>query len=171
MTFNEKPLSVLILSDTHGLKKEMDEVIARHQTDYVIHCGDSELAYSELAHLESVRGNCDFDANYPEEKILTINGKRIFITHGHLYNVKSHLTGLSYRAEELEAEIICFGHTHIAGSVKEGKQIFINPGSLKQPRQYPYSTYAILRISSHLEVDFYRRGGLQVPSLSKSYKK
>ncbi len=171
MKSEENSVSILIMSDTHGLIKEIDQVVTRHQTDYVIHCGDSELAYSRLSHFESVGGNCDYDTDYPQERVLDINDQRIFVTHGHLYNVKSHLTQLSYRAEELEADIICFGHTHVAGSLREGNQLFINPGSLKQARHYPDSTYAILRLANEIVVDFYTLEGLQVSKLSKVYKK
>lgn len=57
-----------------------------------------------------------------------------FITHGHLYNIKMTLMNLAYKSEEAEADIICFGHSHAAGSeLIEGK-LFINPGSIRQPR-------------------------------------
>lgn len=170
MTSKANLTSILLMSDTHGLTKEIEHIIRRHETDFVIHCGDSELSQSRFSNVKVVRGNCDFDSSYPEELLLEINEVRIFVTHGHLLNVKSNLTNLSYRAEELKADIICFGHTHVAGSIKEGHQLFINPGSLKEPRQYPMSTYAILRLNDVYDLSFYTLDGIYLPELSKKYK-
>ncbi len=128
--------SVLITSDSHGLTKELEEMKEKHTVDLYIHCGDSELDFdaAELSPFYKVGGNCDFDSLYPDQEVLDLNGIRFFVTHGHLHQVKGNLTNLSYAAEEHRANVVCFGHTHIAGAEKIGNQLFINPGSIRMPR-------------------------------------
>src|SRR5699024_5239492 len=78
----------------------------RHEIKNLIHCGDSELDMdaSEMEGFLKVAGNCDFDARYPEEQVVDIGELKFLIVHGHLHGVKSGLTTLSYRAEELGAQ-------------------------------------------------------------------
>ncbi|WP_010651072.1 YfcE family phosphodiesterase, partial [Oceanobacillus massiliensis] len=100
---------VLILSDSHGLTDELNAIKERHQVKSMIHCGDSELDMdaAELEGFYKVAGNCDFDVRYPDEQTLEIGGLIFYVTHGHLHNVKMDLMGLSYRAKELNADVIC----------------------------------------------------------------
>lgn len=161
---------VLIMSDSHGLTQEIADIKKRHQLKYMIHCGDSELNYEaqELAGFIKVAGNCDFDSNYPNEEIIYIDGVTIYITHGHLYNVKANLMNLAYRAEETNALVICFGHTHIAGVEKVNQQLFINPGSIRLPKKRVEKTYAIMEWeqSDKIEVTFYSLKGDVIEALS-----
>lgn len=151
--------SVLITSDSHGLTKELEEMKEKHTVDLYIHCGDSELDFdaAELSPFYKVGGNCDFDSLYPDQEVLDLNGIRFFVTHGHLHQVKGNLTNLSYAAEEHRANVVCFGHTHIAGAEKIGNQLFINPGSIRMPRNRVEKTYAILswENTDQVQVDFY----------------
>ncbi|WP_062355347.1 metallophosphoesterase family protein [Bacillus kwashiorkori] len=141
-------MKVLICSDSHGLTDELIQVKQRHEADFYIHCGDSELTadHKALEGYEVVSGNCDFEPNFPNQ--LVLNAKdRIFVTHGHLYNVKSSLLSLQYQAQEHDANIICYGHSHILGIEKINNLLFINPGSLRLPRMRKEKTYVLLHIS------------------------
>jgi putative phosphoesterase len=104
-------MKALIVSDSHGLTNELEEITARHrhEANVFIHCGDSELSpnQKEIAHFLIVRGNCDFTAAFPNERIEEVEGIRFFITHGHLYNVKMSLLNLYYRAKETKANVVC----------------------------------------------------------------
>ena len=161
---------VLILSDSHGLTRELEDIKERHQLQHMIHCGDSELDYDadELEDFVKVAGNCDFDTNYPNEEKLTIDGLTFFITHGHLYNVKANLISLSYRAAEENAQVVCFGHTHIAGAEQNNKQLFINPGSIRLPKARKEKTYAIMEWENtdEINVTFYTVQGEIVEALT-----
>lgn len=154
------------MSDTHGLTKEIDLIKERHKCDLIIHCGDSELASdtSVLEGIEVVKGNCDHGEGFLEEKIIDLNnGITCFVTHGHLYGVKENLQKLSYRAEELAVNFCFFGHTHVAGSATIGNTVFINPGSLKSPKESKEKTYALLEIEdTNFNLKFYNEEGLEV---------
>ncbi|SDK41613.1 metallophosphoesterase family protein [Sediminibacillus albus] len=139
---------ILIMSDSHGLTEEVAEIKKRHhgEIDQYIHCGDSELDADagELEEFMKVAGNCDIDPRLPEEVDFSVSGTHFYVAHGHLHRVKSTLMPLSYRADEQGAQVVCFGHTHIAGAERVENKLFINPGSIMLPRGRAEKTYAIL---------------------------
>ena len=164
---------ILILSDSHGWNQEVSEIKARHQdqVDAMIHCGDSELEYDSeaLAGFEKVQGNMDMDFRFPEENDFEVGKLHFFVTHGHLLQIKSTLMHASYRAEELHANVICFGHSHVAGAEKVNDQLFINPGSIRQPRSVHPGSYAILEADDQLKeisVRFYTKEDKEITSLA-----
>jgi uncharacterized protein len=164
-------MKVLILSDSHGLTKELLDIKERHKNDveFMLHLGDSELSSQseEMSGFSVVRGNCDFDSNYPNDMIVLLNGLKVYLTHGHLYNVKMSLMNLSYRAREVGASIVCFGHSHIAGAELIDDVLFINPGSFRLPRMRKERTYVIVEVDNNqADVVFYDSEGNVVEELS-----
>jgi len=164
--------NVLIVSDSHGLTEEVQTVKERHkdEVDAMIHCGDSELEFDadEMKDYQKVRGNCDFDDRYPEDIDLDVAGMKFLATHGHLYRIKTTLMPLSYRAEEVGADIVCFGHSHMAAAEKVDHRLFINPGSIRLPRGITEKTYAIASWNgkSDVKVEFFNVEGEQIPSMT-----
>ncbi|PLR98065.1 metallophosphoesterase [Bacillus sp. T33-2] len=164
---------ILIVSDSHGSAGILGKLKARHrqEVDLMIHCGDSELEADDLAisHYTAVRGNCDFHPGFLEEAVEEVNGHRILITHGHRYNVKASLLSLSYRAEEVKADIVCFGHSHQLGAELIKGVLFINPGSILLPRGRRERTYVILELTenhAYIRVFDYDRGELEELNMS-----
>ncbi|EDP58467.1 phosphodiesterase [Vibrio sp. AND4] len=94
----------------------------------------------------AVRGNCDSEVdqmllNFPMMMdyawILLESGKRLFLTHGHLYNS-------SKRPPLREGDIIAHGHTHVpVAEVQDGVIIF-NPGSMTFPRNGLSPSYGVM---------------------------
>ncbi|TGB04133.1 metallophosphoesterase [Halobacillus salinus] len=156
---------VLIISDSHGLTDEVEEIKSRHrgEVEAMIHCGDSELPYDapELEGYYYAKGNCDFEPEMVDDQVVTVGELTIYATHGHLYQIKSTLMPLSYRAEEVSAKVACFGHSHIAGAEKVNDKLFINPGSIRLPRDHKEPSYAILEWSTldEVSVQFYHVDG------------
>jgi uncharacterized protein len=166
-------MKVLIVSDSHGLTKELAWIKNRHQdVDAMIHCGDSELPKNaeELSGFLTVRGNCDFEKGFPNEIVESIGNTRFLICHGHLYNVKMTLMNVYYRAKEVDANIVCFGHSHVALAERIDNTVFINPGSIRIPRMRKEKTYVILQVKDkEIIVDFYDLDGNIVASLSQRF--
>ncbi|MBM7620497.1 putative phosphoesterase [Bacillus tianshenii] len=162
-------MKVLVVSDNHGQTDVLEQLKARHQDDveHFIHCGDSELPFNskEMEGFDGVRGNCDFDSDYPLQLIKEVNDNRFFITHGHLHQVKSSLMPIKYVAQEEEANIVCFGHSHIAGAEYTGGILFVNPGSISLPRMTRHKTYAIIE-ETNLDffVHYYNEKGERLSS-------
>lgn len=164
-------MKVLIVSDSHGLTKELVELKKKYRTkvEAMIHCGDSELdgADEAMAEYIAVQGNCDFDSSFQNDQLITINGSSFYVTHGHLYNVKMSLMNLRYRAEEVGANVVCFGHSHIAGAELIDNILYINPGSIRLPRLRKEKTYAILEVdeAKNCVVRFFSIDGKEIPQL------
>ncbi|WNF35963.1 metallophosphoesterase [Bacillaceae bacterium IKA-2] len=169
-------MKVLIISDSHGLDKELFKVLDRHkhEVDAIIHCGDSELpkkAFSEYEKLLIVEGNCDDDDAYEREIYYDLKPIKVFITHGHLYNVKFSAVNLSYRAEELGANLVCFGHTHIATAFQENNVVYINPGSFRLPKERNERSYVIVNYQNNCEIKviFFDQKGNEIEDLNESF--
>ena len=136
-------MKILVFSDSHSNSHKIKEAIDLHKgkCDCVIFLGDGtrDVEYVKEQYPQIpffiVKGNCDFFArDLEEERLLCLENFKIFITHGHLYGAKSGYARLAYRARELEADAVFFGHTHIPlDDVLEvaGKSIrLFNPGSI-----------------------------------------
>ncbi|MGL5950700.1 MAG: YfcE family phosphodiesterase, partial [Cetobacterium sp.] len=102
----------------------------------VIFCGDVTDDAEELSYVYKdipfviVKGNCDYyDRKNEEEILLELMGKKILVTHGHLYQVKQGYIDLEIRTREVGADIALFGHTH-RPYLKEGEVILFNPGAV-----------------------------------------
>lgn len=123
-------MKLLVVSDTHGELEKL-KILANKYNDYTkIHLGDRGFDKSELDSLGFiyVDGNCDTQDN--KDKLLEIDGLKIFITHGDKYSVKYSLDKLYFKALSLEAEYVFYGHTHIQRIIEANGIKFINPGSL-----------------------------------------
>jgi len=166
--------SILIISDSHGLRTELSMIAKRHHFSGMIHCGDSELPEDapELDGFLKVAGNCDMDSRYPDEQLQLIGNWKFLITHGHLNQVKSSLLPLTYRSEEVGADVICFGHTHIAGAEEIDGKLYINPGSIHLPKGKYGKTYAIATFQGDagIDVSFHSLNGERVQALTYHYK-
>ncbi|MFC4403939.1 metallophosphoesterase family protein [Gracilibacillus xinjiangensis] len=164
---------VLIISDSHGWESELLEIKERHQheVEAMIHCGDSELLHSseELSGMNVVKGNMDNDDNLPEEIDFTVDNLHFFVAHGHMHQIKFTLQPISYRGDEVGANVVCFGHSHIAGAEKAENKLFINPGSIRLPRSQHPGSYAILSANRDLSdviVQFYTKDGQEISALT-----
>lgn len=129
-------MKLLVVSDTHGdMFSLKSAVISKSDAEVVIHCGDGNEEFTRLKalfpekHFVGVRGNCDFCCEAANIETLTIEGKKIFITHGHLYNAKYGLYNLVCAAREYGANLLLFGHTHRALEDYDDGLYIVNPGS------------------------------------------
>lgn len=130
-------MRILVVSDTHGNFKNFKQAIENDRSvDVIIHCGDSrgeleemKMYYPDKAFI-CVKGNCDLGSMLPNDEIRVFENKKLFITHGHLYNVKLALYPICCKAREEKADIVIFGHTHNALAEYDDGLYILNPGSL-----------------------------------------
>jgi len=139
---NEK-ITILCLSDSHGSMWNFGKVLERcPRTDAVIFLGDGLSDAEKFAELDrgrswfAVRGNCDFSSSFlgnvakKTDEIILCN-KKIIFTHGDLYGAKYGLDGLERLASERDADIVLYGHTHIAKEDYIDGVYYLNPGCVK----------------------------------------
>ncbi len=127
---------IAIISDSHGNRSSINKIKEKiNNAEVLIFLGDGENDLNEIIKdfngmVYAVRGNCDFSGKYPEERLIEINGKIIFICHGHRYNVKYGYNSIYYKGKELGADIVLFGHSHLPIVEEYDELILMNPGSI-----------------------------------------
>ena len=127
-------MKLLILSDSHRKMEYMYRAVEREQPDLIIHLGDHDRDAERLNKrypdipLWSVSGNCDYGAG-PERIVETVEGVRIYATHGHTLRVKYGLLRAELAAREAEANLLLFGHTHRALCDWHNGLWMLNPGT------------------------------------------
>lgn len=121
--------------------------------DVLLHTGDfegSEMVYRELSGTPFyyVAGNNDFFTEAPFERVIELESCRIYMTHGHRYNVFETDEGILREAARRHAQIAVYGHSHYpVAEVKRGI-LLLNPGSLAWPRQEGRRpSYIVLELS------------------------
>ena len=126
-----------VFSDTHGdisgARRFLDSLAP---LDALFHLGDCVPDGEKLGKLFScpvyaVRGNCDYRSDEPLERIVDLGGKRFLLLHGHQYY---YAEAMLYRGEEVHADMVLYGHTHMPDLSADGPRLLLNPGSLSRPR-------------------------------------
>ncbi|WP_261815711.1 phosphodiesterase [Vibrio gallicus] len=106
----------------------------------------AELLNQYKQQIIAVRGNCDSEVDqmlleFPVlsdfAQILLEDGKRLFLTHGHLYN-QDRLPPLN------SGDVLAHGHTHLPVAQCMGDYILFNPGSVTLPKGGNVASYGIL---------------------------
>ena len=124
-----------VFSDSHGATQSMVDAVARYKPDAVLHLGDHERDCEALREsfptlsIRAVSGNCDLCSQEPDRRIFELGGVKIFMTHGHLYNVKYGLDSLINAAGFSGARLALFGHTHRPEHFVVGGMDVLNPGA------------------------------------------
>lgn len=152
-------MKAMCISDIHGnieyLKKVIEKfkeeaaeklIILGDFSSYYFSSNDFEVAEilnNMAGSIIAVKGNCDnfeidgiFNFGLTYIRNITINDKKVTLTHGHIYN-RTNLP------EEC-GQIFLSGHTHVGSIEKIGDRIIANPGSISKPRGGSSRSYIIL---------------------------
>ena len=134
----------LVVSDSHGYAAGLRMIAedARRRfgaLDACLHCGDGAgdvkaveaflRAHDPKILIWQVRGNCDSTGlwDVPVDRVVSLGGAQIYMTHGHFVAVKSTLTVLEDDTLEHECSIGLFGHTH-EPCMEVRRALLLNPG-------------------------------------------
>ena len=158
-------MKVLIISDIHGsgyYAEQIKEINKRENPEKIILLGDlyyhgprnnlsqeynpmkvAEVLNSLKDKLLVVKGNCDAEVDemisefkFQDNILMNINGKNIYFTHGHKYNIEK----IPYE----DFEIMIYGHIHQGFIQEKEGYIFANPGSISLPKCNTEHSYLIL---------------------------
>ena len=132
-------MKILVLSDSHSGLSFMRRCIRAVKPDVMIHLGDhfddGEAMALENPHIRihQVPGNCDkyrMMRYEPEIRCYPVGGVMMYMTHGHLHNVKMDRYKLLLEARKMNAQAVLYGHTHIADCHREEDGLWVmNPGA------------------------------------------
>ena len=139
-------MKILVLSDSHRSMAGIYNAIDTQQPDHVIHLGDlmEDAEYASMVYptlpICKVPGNCDGWTSAEAIKQITLGGKSILLSHGHLWGVKSGYDRAFAQARAVGADILLFGHTHqaLCCQLEDGLWV-LNPGSSR-------STYGLITL-------------------------
>lgn len=143
-------MKILVFSDSHGNVAKMAEITRREEPDQLLHLGDLVQDARALGEqfpslpLACVCGNCDGRSDLPAQRILTFDGRRVLMCHGHTYGVKAGMGGAAAAAREAGVDALLFGHTHSAFCDLAGELWIMNPGSIGSLYT---PTYGVIRIT------------------------
>lgn len=158
-------MKVLVISDIHGSSyyaSRIKEIVSKENPDQIILLGDlyyhgprndlsqeyapmkvAEVLNSLKEKLLVVKGNCDAEVDemisefkFEDHLLLNINGKNIYFTHGHKYNIEV----IPYE----DFKILIYGHIHQGFIEEKEGYIFANPGSISLPKGGTEHSYLIL---------------------------
>ena len=148
-------MKLIVLSDSHGARTRIDRVIELNKDyDAILFLGDGLGDLYSGGHMGviSVRGNCDLSwiwsegEKAPTEQMLTFDGFRFLMAHGHTLSVKSGIEHAMKHAYEAGADVLLYGHTHMTderyfpegsefcGIASDRPMYAFNPGSIGAPR-------------------------------------
>lgn len=143
----------LLLSDTHGdFSVAQRLTLAQPAAEIVLFAGDGCREIEDVACLHPekmfylVRGNMDWNSEQPALRLETLAGVRILMLHGNGREVGHGSPSLRRLAKEYDAQIVVYGHTHVADVDYEDGVYYLNPGSARRPRDDTRPSYMILDI-------------------------
>ena len=170
-------MKLMIASDIHGSAyycEKMIEAYKREKADKLLLLGDllyhgprndlpKEYAPKQVIpmlnamkdKIYAVRGNCEAEVDqmvleFPvmaDYCILSIDGKTLYATHGHVYN-ENNLPPFH------EGDILIHGHTHVLKAEQKEGYILLNPGSVSIPKEGNPPSYAVLEDKTFTIKDF-----------------
>lgn len=128
-------MKVCVCSDSHGNAANMDKMLLRETPAVLLFLGDGlrdlrGLTLPQGCRVHAVSGNCDFGASEPELRLLSLEGVRILMMHGHRAAVKASLFRLDLLAQENRADIALYGHTHRQNAQWSEQRLLLCPGSV-----------------------------------------
>ena len=129
-----------ILSDTHNQTKRTAaaiQLLHAEGAEVLIHCGD--LTDPDIVdEIQAAIKQADGAVCLGWGNEVELAGKRIAVTHGHLYKEYRRLLATN-------PDYLFTGHSHIAADHREGVTRFINPGALHRAQEF---TVALLDLEN-----------------------
>ncbi|MGG6545322.1 UNVERIFIED_CONTAM: phosphodiesterase [Prevotella sp. 15_C9] len=103
--------------------------------------GIAELLNAHAEHIVAVRGNCESEVDqmllrFPilaDYLLLVDEGKKLFLTHGHIYNKEEMPPG--------RFDAVVYGHTHLWELTPKEGTLICNTGSITFPKQGKEPTF------------------------------
>ena len=149
LTQNGKSYKILVVSDSHRDQYTLEKIIKKEaDANLIIHLGDGIDEFEDLMLYTrknniSVKGNSDTDSiSHSDIKTVTVCDKKLFLSHGHIFNVKDKYDDIIKNARAENADLCLFGHTHMQHISTVDGMTVLNPGAV-----YSLQQYAVIKIT------------------------
>ncbi len=149
-------MKLIVFSDIHGsayYTRKLLDIVAKERPDLVAILGDVynhgprnplpvEYDPQKVAAMLNgikdkllvIKGNCDSEVDamisefhFVDSAVVVENGKRIYLTHGHVYN-EDNLPAIAV------GDALVYGHFHTVICRKKEGVTILNPGSISLPK-------------------------------------
>lgn len=170
-------MKLFVISDIHGSLEYLEKALEAYESekaDMILILGDilyhgprnpipdsydpqsvSKLLNTLKNKIIAVRGNCDSEVDqmlleFPimsDFSNIFWNNRRIFATHGHIYNMKN-IPNISH------GDILIHGHTHVPTAEIQNDIFILNPGSITFPKENYPKSYGIFEGNSFKVISF-----------------
>ena len=147
-------MKIGVISDTHGDRHSLEKAVSRMGVvDLWLHAGDLSQDGRILGELSglpvvAVAGNCDGRTAAMPDEFAEFAGSRLWLTHGHHYQVRRGLAELQFWARRYEVQAVIYGHTHLPSIHWDQDLLLFNPGSASQPRGGFSASCGLLTVST-----------------------
>ena len=130
-------MRIVVMSDSHGAVGTLLDIVERHKdnADLFIFLGDVDndfdellMAYPDIKY-KRVVGNNDWHSSHMTSDLITLNGKKVFFTHGHIFHVKHGNEEIINYCRKIGADICLYGHTHNQFTNYDNGLYIMNPGA------------------------------------------
>jgi len=146
-------MKILVFSDSHNHAYRIEKALLNEtEVDLIIHLGDCisdiqsiQAKYPQFKY-EFIPGNRDYNYNIPEEIMLEVEGKNFFITHSSKYFTQINLNHFFEFTSNIDADVILYGHTHVAKKFVHDGILYLNPGCMSSPPNRGIKTYMVINI-------------------------
>jgi putative phosphoesterase len=145
---NKENVVVGIIADTHGLLLPA-AIKALKGVDLIIHAGDvgnTEVLdrLKSIAPVLAVRGNMDMIEGLrelPETEVIEVGDALLYVIHDiHRLDIVPSKAGF---------DAVIFGHLHCPSVSEQKGVLFVNPGSVSQPRRNYPASLALLHVQGN----------------------
>lgn len=95
----------------------------------------------------------------PKSVSFCVCGHTVLAVHGHSDSVYYSTDCLERKGRKLKADLILYGHTHIAKKTETSSSLMVNPGSISLPRGGLPPSFAVVDIADgkdNMSVTFYK---------------
>lgn len=133
-------MQIGVISDTHGNRGAIIRAVkVVGPVDRWLHAGDHSWDGDVLQEISgclvtAVAGNCDGWPTALFDEFIQVEGKKIWLTHGHRYRAKERSHELLWWAKQHSVDVVVYGHSHVAVNEWEDNILIFNPGSPAFPR-------------------------------------
>ncbi len=140
-----------LVSDSHGELGPLQRALEDWgEVDLILHAGDIYqdalwLSMQTEVEVVGIAGNCDVWSMAPRDRMIEVNGRTLWLVHGHRLGIKHGYEELIAAAKARDVDIVVFGHTHQPIVFFSDNIVFVNPGSVSDGRGSECS-YGILEI-------------------------
>ncbi|MDE1920081.1 MAG: metallophosphoesterase family protein [Candidatus Omnitrophica bacterium] len=149
-------MTIGVLSDTHSHDIPPALIDRLKTVDLIVHAGDicgweTLKLLKRISPTKAVAGNMDEAAlkkALPLKETVICEGFKIGVVHGHMGPGPDALKNAMESFKDDKMDVVIFGHSHRAESLRVGGTLYFNPGSPNDVVKAKFFSYGLITIEA-----------------------